>query len=90
MSARQAQSAWDEQQKYNPLQEAMELDQRQDDDVNEAFHIEDVLKEDKMKQLLSPGDFDKYYGHSLENQDQESSGALDKGIKLSLDRLDLT
>ena len=49
MSARQAQSAWDEQKKYNPFQEAGDLDQRQNVDANEAFHIEDILKEDKMK-----------------------------------------
>ena len=48
--------------KLNPKLECISLDQKNDHELDEAFNIEEILKEERMKEIVRPGDFEKHYG----------------------------
>lgn len=48
--------------KLNPKLECISLDQKNNHELDEAFNIEEILREERMKEIQRPGDFDKYYG----------------------------
>jgi len=61
ISAKQSAQNFHSQIKHNPFIEIITLDQRNDPDLDEAFCIEDILKEDKMKEIEKHGDYWKHY-----------------------------
>jgi hypothetical protein len=95
ITAKQSALNFHHQTKLDPVLEALALDQRNDSDLDESLHIEDILKEEKMREIIHSGDYQKHYGFDFDRLESmlvqrivDAGGQLGKH-KGSIERMDL-